>query len=72
VLLITDFAMGKMNGLELIQQCKVHHPTLKTVLVSGTAGVEILLDSPVPVDRFLSKPHPIELLCQTVRTLLGG
>lgn len=72
VLLITDYAMGKMNGLELIAQCKQQQPGLKTILVSGTAGAEILLEAPVHVDRFLTKPHPTEALCEAVRTVLSG
>lgn len=71
-LLITDYAMGKMNGLELIARCKQQQPALKTILVSGTAGAEILLDAPVQVDRFLTKPHPSETLCEAVRTVLAG
>src|SRR5690349_24388340 len=42
-LLITDYALGKMNGLELIERCKAAKPDLKTILVSGTAGAEIVL-----------------------------
>ncbi len=41
-LLITDYAMGKMNGLELLERCKRVHAELRTVLVSGTAGAEIV------------------------------
>src|SRR5262245_21636824 len=52
-LLITDYALGKMNGLELIERCKAAKPDLKTILVSGTAGAEIVLESPVKVDRFV-------------------
>lgn len=71
-LLITDYAMGKMNGLELIAHCKRQQPGLKTILVSGTAGAEILLEAPVQVDRFLTKPHRSEVLCEAVRTVLSG
>ena len=69
-LLITDYAMGKMNGLELIERCQQLHPTLKSVVLSGTAGAEILLGAPVQVDEFLSKPYPHEHLSDLVRRLL--
>src|SRR5918911_1330082 len=39
--LITDYAMGKMNGLELIERCKARHPGLKTLLISGVASAEV-------------------------------
>jgi DNA-binding NtrC family response regulator len=72
VLIITDYAMGRMNGLELLERCKQAEPGLKTILVSGTAGAEIMLDAPVRVDRFLAKPHPSDALCELVRRVLVG
>ena len=71
-LLISDYAMGKMNGLELIEQCKLVHPSLKTILVSGTMGVEIILDSPVRVDRFMGKPYQSANLAELVRRVLAA
>ena len=71
-LLITDYAMGKMNGLELIEKCKSAHPGLKTMLVSGTAGAEIILNAPVKVERFLGKPYQPTMLLETVRQISGS
>ena len=70
-LLITDYAMGKMNGLELIQRCLQLHPALKSVIISGTAGAEVLMRADVRVDRFLSKPYPQEHLAALVKELLS-
>lgn len=70
-LLLTDYAMGKMNGLELIEKCKALHPALKTVLVSGTAGAEIILTAPVKVDRFLGKPYQPTVLRDLVNEVLA-
>jgi len=66
-LLITDYAMGKMNGLELIEKCKAVKPDLKSILISGTAGAEIVLESPVHVDRFMGKPYQPANLADLVR-----
>jgi len=71
-LLLTDYAMGKMNGLELIQKCKEAKPDLKAILISGTAGAEILLDSPVRVERFLGKPYRSSALLELARAVLSG
>ena len=71
VLLITDYAMGKINGLELIERCKEVKPDLKTLMISGTAGAEILLDSTVQVDRFLGKPYQPQNLAVLVRLILA-
>ena len=71
-LLLSDYAMGKMNGLELIQKCKEVKPDLKAILISGTAGAEILFDSPVRVEHFLGKPYHPSALLELARAVLGG
>ena len=71
-LLVTDYAMGKMNGLELIEKCKAAHPSLKTLLISGMAGAEIMRSAPVQADKFLAKPYPAPTLVETVRDLLAA
>lgn len=70
-LLITDYALGKMNGLELIERCKAAKPDLKTILVSGTAGAEIILESAVKVDRFVGKPYQPTGLAELVEKVLS-
>jgi CheY-like chemotaxis protein len=69
-LLITDFAMGGMNGLELIRLAKLEHPQLKTILMSGTVDEAILRTSQTHVDHFLSKPFkPFNFMAQVNRLL---
>ena len=70
-LLITDYAMGGMNGLELVEKCKALQPQLRTILISGTMGAEIILDAPVQVDRFLPKPYQPSNLAELVRLVLN-
>ncbi len=71
-MLISDYAMGRMNGIELITRCKEAQPELKTMLLSGTAGAEIVLNAPVRVDRFLGKPYQPSTLLETVQDLLAA
>ena len=71
-LLLTDFAMGSMTGLELSAKCKSAHPGLKILMVSGTAGPEILATSPDTVDQFMPKPYRPSELARSVRALLDG
>jgi DNA-binding NtrC family response regulator len=71
-LLITDYAMGKMNGLELIEKCKEGSPKLKTLLISGVASAEVQLSAATPADRFLAKPYPPPTLVETVREMLAA
>ncbi len=70
-LLITDYSMCKMNGLELVERCRALKPDLKSIMVSGSAGAEILMGSDVKVDQFVGKPyHPADL-AGLVRRVLG-
>ena len=69
--LVTDYAMGKMNGVELLEKCRAHRSDVKCVLLSGTVGAEVVLDSPTKVDRFVGKPYQPETLLELVRRVLG-
>lgn len=68
--LVTDYAMGKMNGVELLEKCRAHRPNLKCVLISGTVGAEVVLNAPTKVDRFMGKPYQPESLLELVRRIL--
>lgn len=70
-LLITDYAMHQMNGMELLEKCKVADPTLKILLVSGTVGEDIYRDSSIRPDKFLAKPYHASQLSDIVESLIG-
>lgn len=72
LLLLTDYAMGSMNGLELSAKCKSAHPALKILMVSGTAGPEVVQEAPGTVDKFMPKPYQPAELARTVRSLLDA
>jgi CheY-like chemotaxis protein len=69
-LLLTDYDMGSMNGLELISLCRANAPHLKTLLLSGTIEAGLVLRHPVKVDHFLSKPYRPKELAALVKSLL--
>lgn len=69
--LVTDYAMGSMNGMDLIRECKRLNPHQKTILLSGTVDESIYADSPVKPDRFLAKPYQINKLVEVIRWLLA-
>jgi DNA-binding NtrC family response regulator len=71
-LLITDYAMHAMNGVELIVKCKHLRPELKTILISGTVDESILREIPVKVDHFLRKPYRTTELGDIVRSVLAS
>ncbi|HTR40681.1 MAG TPA: response regulator [Pseudomonadales bacterium] len=69
--IITDYAMGGMNGMEFIRQCRQLHPHQRTILVSGTVDEDIFANAETKPDCFLSKPYNAEQFVSTVRTLTG-
>ena len=71
-LVITDYAMHAMTGMDLVVACRQIHPGQKTLLVSGTVGPEIYRDAPVKPDGFLLKPYQSKQLIEAVEKLLAG
>lgn len=69
--LVTDFDIGDINGLDLIHQVRVKLPLIKTLLVSGTAKPEVLALHPVKPDQFLAKPFRADDLIGAVDRLVG-
>ena len=69
--LVTDYAMGSMNGMDLIGKCRQIHPQQKTVLLSGTVDESIYAQSEIKPDRFLAKPYQINQLLEVIQTLLA-
>jgi two-component system, cell cycle sensor histidine kinase and response regulator CckA len=72
VLLITDCIMGKMNGLELIEEAQKHVKDLRTILLSGTITGEFVRKCQVQPDRFLAKPYAADKLLMLVDELAGA
>lgn len=70
-LLLTDFLMSPINGMELIERCKEVQPGLKTILYSGNVGEEIMQYYQTKPDGFLSKPFLPKTLVGLVRNVLG-
>jgi CheY-like chemotaxis protein len=69
-LLITDFAMPHMSGLELIRRSKALQPELKTVLASGEVDQPEDTIEPRP-DAYLEKPFSTRALAQLLGSLVG-
>ncbi len=69
IVLVTDFDIGDINGLELINEVRAKLPQIKTLLVSGTAKPEVLALHPVKPDQFLAKPFRADDLIGAVDRL---
>jgi CheY-like chemotaxis protein len=68
-LIVTDFAMGKVSGLDLIRECKRRDPLQKIMLLSGTVDENIYADCAAKPDAFLAKPYQISDLIEAVQRL---
>ena len=68
---ITDYAMHSMNGIQLVEQIHRLEPSQKILLVSGTVGEEIFHDSPAKPDMFLAKPYQAHQLTEAVKSLIN-
>ena len=69
-LIITDYAMHAMNGMDLIKTCRQIVPEQRILLVSGTVDENIFRNTNVHPDRFLAKPYQAKQLVELVQALL--
>ena len=68
-LIVTDYAMHSMNGMDLIRECKRIHPNQKIVLLSGTVDESIYTKAEVKPDRFLAKPYQVSDFVTLIQSL---
>ena len=70
-LLVTDYNMPRMSGIELIQKLHAARMTLPVILVSGTIPIEKLKRHPwLQIDATLLKPYTADELLATVEKVL--
>ena len=70
VVVVTDYAMGDMNGLDLVRECKRINPRQKTLLVSGTVDENIYANDQSKPDFFLAKPYQIPDFIECIQALV--
>ena len=71
-IIVTDYAMGEMNGLDLVRECRRANPGQKIILLSGTVDENIFAGLPQKPDRFMVKPYPIHEFIETIRSLAAS
>jgi DNA-binding response OmpR family regulator len=70
-LLVTDYNMPKMSGVELLLRLHTVRMALPVILVSGTIPIEKLKRHPwLQIDATLLKPYTPDELLATVRKVL--
>ena len=68
---LTDYAMGRMSGMDLIRECRRLNPQQKTILISGTVDGEVFAGAAVKPDVFVAKPYDVNKLVDMVRTMIA-
>jgi two-component system, response regulator YesN len=71
-IVVTDYAMGPMNGLDFIRECRRIQPQQKILLLSGTVDESIYANATVKPDRFLAKPYQSHDLIALVQSLVAA
>jgi CheY-like chemotaxis protein len=71
-IVVTDYAMGEMNGMDLVRECRRVNPAQKIILVSGTVDESIYDGSAAKPDFFLAKPYQVRDFVESVKKLAAG
>lgn len=71
-LILTDYAMHTMTGMDLVRECRHLNPKQKIILLSGTVDENIYRNSPARPDRFLAKPYDTQKLTAVIHEVLGS
>ena len=70
--IVTDYAMGAMNGMDLVRECRRINPRQKIMLLSGTVDESVYDDDPVKPDCFIAKPYQVREFIESVKSLAAG
>ena len=71
-LVLSDFRIPKMNGVELLREVKAMKPSVKTVLVSAFEVEDDTFENRDCADIFLQKPISISELIEAVETQISA
>jgi DNA-binding NtrC family response regulator len=69
-LVMTDYWMPRMSGMDLIRECRRLNPGQKAVLISGTVDGQVFANATVQPDRFVAKPYDVKSLTDMVRSMI--
>ena len=69
-LIISDYRMPTMDGIELLKKAKAVNPSVKTILISAFDIEDKLYEDCKCVDKILQKPITIPELISEVEVLL--
>ncbi len=78
-LVIVDYLMGRVTGIEILNLIRKKHPTVRSILISGQIDNQVketdlkdLIRDKVEVDMYLHKPVRSAALRDAVESLLAS
>jgi DNA-binding NtrC family response regulator len=70
-LVITDFKMEKVDGMQVLEQSRTLHPLTEVIMITGYATVDLAVHSmKVGAFYYIAKPYKIDEVRQIVREAL--
>lgn len=70
--IVTDFRMEKMDGIEVIEQAKSRHPSVEVIMITGYASVATAVESMKKgAFTYIAKPFKIDEVRAAVRDALN-
>ena len=64
--LVTDFNMPGINGVELVRRVRTLYPTMSRIIISGIGNQKQIADSLGETHQFLAKPFDVKTLKATL------
>ncbi len=68
-LVVTDYAMGGMTGIDVVRECRRINPRQKILLISGTVDEGVFAGESAKPDKFLAKPFRLNEFIEMVQIL---
>jgi HD-like signal output (HDOD) protein len=69
--ILTDFRMAGMNGLELLKDVKARHPQVVRIFFSGEVDQGLIMESVKVAHQFISKPCNAETLKEKIEQTIS-
>jgi YesN/AraC family two-component response regulator len=70
-LIITDYDMPEMNGLQLAQQIETVNPQIPVIIVTGRKKPEGMDNAAANIKKLISKPYNKTTISEAIREVLG-
>lgn len=70
-LVLTDLKMEKIDGMQILEECRVRHPQTEVIMITGYATVDSAIEAMKKgAYHYISKPYRIDAVRKTVAEAL--